>query len=169
MASPLGNFDQSMKLLVVGVGFNLKFYFNFRDMPFFVGPRMNRRPSKLDFAHARSDSERHQQTSAQCAEERRHRIGRGGIFSRQPPSQLAVLHLGVERIAHRIDDDVAMARRFLRWICCRHVRSVVLQRPTLAETATFLQTVRSGSWTRSPGFSISSRQSIIVDCNRGAL
>jgi hypothetical protein len=169
MASALGNFDQSMKLFVVGAGFNLKFYFNFLHMPFFVGASMHRRSAEMDFAHARSDSERHQQTSTKRAKERRHRIGRSRIFARQPPPQRIVLHLGAERIARRIDDDVAMMRRFLRWICGWHVGHVVLQRPTLAETTTFLQTVRSGNWTRSPCYSIFSRRSIIVDCNRGAL
>ena len=43
MASALRDFDQSMKLIVAGAGFNLKFYFNFFHMPFFVGPRTYRR------------------------------------------------------------------------------------------------------------------------------
>ena len=81
MASALGDFDQSMKLLVIRVGFNLKFYFNFPQMPFFIGPHMNRRPAELDFAHARGHSQRHQQASAQRAEERRHRIERRRILS----------------------------------------------------------------------------------------
>ena len=114
MASALRDFDQSMKLIVVGAGFNLKFYFNFFDMPFFIGPRTYRRSAKLDFTHARSHSERHQQTSTERAEERRHWIRCSAIFARQPPSQLAVLHFGVERIADGIDRDVAMVRRFLR-------------------------------------------------------
>ena len=110
MASALGDFDQSMKLIVTGARFNLKFYFNFFQMPFFVGRRVNRRPPDLDFAHARSDSERHQQASAKRAQKRRHRIRRRRIFSRQPPSQRAVFDFGVERIADRIDDDLAMMR-----------------------------------------------------------
>ena len=114
MASALRDFDQSMKLLVVRAGFNLKFYFNFVDMTFFVGSRTYRRSAKLDFAHARSHLERHQQASAERAEERRYRIRRSAIFARQPPSQLAVLHFGVERIADGIDDDVATVRRLLR-------------------------------------------------------
>ena len=69
MASALRDFDQSAKLFVVRTGFNLKFYFNFLYMPFFIGPRTYRRSPKLDFAHARSDSERHQQASAERAEE----------------------------------------------------------------------------------------------------
>ena len=114
MASALGDFDQSTKLLIVGAGFNLKFYFNFLQMPFFVGPRMHRRSAKLDFAHARSHSERHEQTSTKRTEERRHRIRRRRIFSRQPPSQPAVLHFGVERIANGINRDLATMRRLLR-------------------------------------------------------
>jgi len=57
MASTLGDFDQSMKLIVAGARFNLKFYFNFFDMPFFIGPRTYQHSAKLDFAHARSHSE----------------------------------------------------------------------------------------------------------------
>ena len=52
MASALGDFDQSMQLIVTRAGFNLKFYFNFFQVPFFVGRRMHRRPPDLDFAHA---------------------------------------------------------------------------------------------------------------------
>ena len=114
MASALRDFDQSMKLFVVRTGINLKFYFNFLDMPFFIGPRTYRHSAKLDFAHARSHSERHQQASAERTEERRHRIRRPAIVARQPPSQRAVLHFGVERIVDCIDDDVATVRRLLR-------------------------------------------------------
>ena len=113
MTSALGDFDQSMQLLVIGAGFNLKFYFNFFQVSFFVGARMHPRPPQLHFAHARSHSERYQQASAQRTKERRNGIGRRTIFSRQPPSQRTVLHLSVQRIAHRIDDDLAMMRRLL--------------------------------------------------------
>ena len=76
VASALGDFDQSMKLIVAGARFNLKFYFNFLDMPFFIGPRTYRHSAKLDFAHARSHSKRHQQASTERTEERRNRIRR---------------------------------------------------------------------------------------------
>src|ERR1700685_3834853 len=110
MASALGGFDQSMKLIVAGAGFNLKFYFNFLDVAFFIGAGMHRRSAEINFAHARSDPERHQQTSTERANERRHRIGRRAIFTRQPPSQRAILHVGVERISRGLDRDVAMMR-----------------------------------------------------------
>jgi len=57
VASALGDFDQSTKLIFIRAGLNLKFYFNFLQMSFFIGPRMNGRPPQLDFAHARSDPE----------------------------------------------------------------------------------------------------------------
>jgi hypothetical protein len=143
MASTLGDFDQSMKLIVAGVRLNLKFYFNFLQMSFFIARRMNRRPPKLNFAHARSNSQRHQQTSAQRAQKRRHRIRCGRIVSRQMPSQRPILHFGVERFADRFDRNVAMVRLLLRRIRSWH-SSLVLLSPNLAETGTFLQTVRSG-------------------------
>ena len=93
MASTLGDFDEPMKLVVGRVGFNLKFHFNFLHVSFFVGLRMNRRSPEIDFTHARSDSERHQQASTERAEERRDRIRRGGGVTRQPPSEVAVLYL----------------------------------------------------------------------------
>ena len=145
MASALCDFDQSMHLLVIGTGFNLKFYFNFFQMPFFVGARMHRRPPQLHFAHARSHSKRHQQASAERTQKRRNRIGRRIILSRQPPSQHAVLHLSVQRISHSIDDNLAKMRRFLRLLGNWHVRRSSSP-PNLAETATFLQTVRSGDF-----------------------
>ena len=111
MASALGDFDQSMKLIVSGIGFNLKLYFNFFHMPLFVSLRMYRRSTQLDFANARGHSKRHQQTSTERAQERRNRIRRGRIFSRQPPSQRSVFHFGVQRFADRFDRDVAMMMR----------------------------------------------------------
>ena len=60
MASALGDFDQPMELVVGRARFNLKFYFNFFHVAFFVGLRMNRRSAEINFTHARSDSERHQ-------------------------------------------------------------------------------------------------------------
>ena len=96
MTPSLGDFDQSTKLLVVRAGFNLKFYFNFLQMPFFIGSRMNRRSSERYFPHACRNSERHQDASAQRAEERRYRIGRRRILTGQPPSKRAVRHFGIE-------------------------------------------------------------------------
>jgi len=43
MTSALCNFDQPMQLVVAGARFNLKFYLNFSEMPFFIGARGNRR------------------------------------------------------------------------------------------------------------------------------
>src|SRR5215472_6755973 len=146
VASALGHFDQALKLFVVGVRFNLKFYFNFSDVPFLVRPRMHRRPSNVDLAYLRGDSQRHQQASAKRAEERRHRIRPRRIVARQPPTQRAVPRFGPHRIACRLDDHVTVMRRFLRWFSRWHCRPVRYSPgPNLAETATILQTVRSSS------------------------
>ena len=130
MASTLGDFDQPLKLVVGRGGFNLKFHFNFLHVAFFVGLRMNRRSPEIDFAHARSDSERHQQASTERAEKRRDGIRRGVVVTRQAPSKAAVLDLDLKRIADGVDGDVAMDRKFPRWSCSCHVRGIVLQRPT---------------------------------------
>jgi hypothetical protein len=110
MASTLGDFDQAMKLVVGRARFNLKFYFNFFHVAFFVGLHMHPRSPEIDFAHARSDSERHQQASAERAEERRDGIRRGGVVTRQLPSEVTVLDLDVKRIAGSVDSNVAMGR-----------------------------------------------------------
>jgi hypothetical protein len=81
---------------------------------FFVGLRMHRRSPEIDFAHARSDSERHEQASAERAEERRDGIRRGVVVTRQLPSELTVLDLDRKRIADGVDGDLAMGRKFPR-------------------------------------------------------
>ena len=43
MTAALGDFDQPMQLVVFEVGLNLKFYFNFFDVPFFIGSCAYRR------------------------------------------------------------------------------------------------------------------------------
>lgn len=130
MASTLGDFDQPMKLAVRRARLNLKFHFNFLHVPFFVGLRTNRRSPEIHFAHARSDSERHQQASTERAEEGRNGIRRGVVVTRHLPSEVTVFNLDRQRIADGVDGDVAMGRKFPRWSCSCHVRAFVLQRPT---------------------------------------
>jgi len=67
--------------------------------------------AQLHFAHARSHSERYQQASASAP--RNDETGSGAaFFSRQPPIA-AHRFTQLKRIAHRIDDDLAMMRRLL--------------------------------------------------------
>ena len=98
MASALGNFDQPLQLLGVDARFNLKFYINCFDVPFFIRVRAYRRAPERDFARPRRHPQRHQQAPAERAQERRHRIGRDIVLGGKRPSERSVLDRGLQRI-----------------------------------------------------------------------
>ena len=153
----LGNLDQPMKLLVIGVRFNLKFYFNFLDVPLFVGSRSDRRSPKLDLANLRRHPERHEQASTERAKEGRHWIRRDAVVTRQPPAQITVFDLGRHRAARRLDEYITVMRRFLRWFRQRHLLAV----PYSAQPSRDRNTSTNRSFKSRD--SISRRQSIILN------